>query len=355
MIDIDTWILEYSAYFEQIEYSKTNSTISLYFPDIEYPLTLNIKQIELLKSGRIPKIKNFSYYNEYGFQYLGYAEIFISFTNWFTNIVDLKFKIGNSIFELSEYSNYTYILFTDYFENISELYRDNGFNNDGNFSLKIYNSNKDELNSNIEKALYYLNSYYIRDINNSVKISNLPIGNYDDFSFNDSNVTRKRVRTRKDINDIIPLKLYNYAVTQNSDSRFLSFYRVIEYYFPLITEKKIQELRFTKAISNSKFLSSIRDLNTEKGALKVLIENVLTFNESKYLINILEKNSIIDKNCSSSLFTLLYDFRCSIVHSKSTLKGNIVIPDPLEVNNTIDIWAGVGKYIAEKSINKLSS
>ena len=167
-------------------------------------------------------------------------------------------------------------------------------------------------------------------------------------------VIRYRTRTREDFKDIIPIKLYNYAINQRNDTRFLSFYKILEFYYPIITDIRTSELRYKTSISNTDFLKIIKEYQNEVDSLRILLAYVLTDIEQSKLLQILYANKVIIKCQKDSLYKLLYNFRCSIVHAKSSKKETIIIPDPLGIDNKIDIWSSVTKKIAEKCIAKLS-
>lgn len=349
MKSIQEWALENKNLLVRNEYVISDKCLDIKFTGINVEMQLSAINLESIDLFEIPKISQFQFFQYYGYKYKIYSEIFIKFDKLPVNTIDVKFKIGTKLFRLSKYSEMTYFLFTKYFESNSEIFHDSEFYNDNNYSLKLFDTNDDSMFDDIEKALFYINLYYVK---NTATIENLPM-EYD-LNAEVEDVIRYRVRTRKDFKDIVPIKLYNYAINQRNDTRFLSFYRILEFYFPIITDIKIGELRYKTDLTNKEFLQSIKKYKSEVDSLNLLLAYVLSDNDQKRLMQILLKNKIINEKSKEKLYNALYSFRCSIVHAKSTMEETIIIPDPLGIDNKIDIWSSITKQISEKCIAKLS-
>lgn len=346
MITNTEWFENNKEYIRSIGSTIKSNSIEIPISLAKNSITLTNKDIRQLSEGNLPANKEFVFFENYGFSYRNYTEVFLSFEDPSFRSVRIPFSIGPIKYEVSDYSNVAYLLLTNYFESNSEIYHDIGFMNDSNLSLKIVNSPYESILDNAEKALYYLNSHYMKKINFAISIFDLPLSW--DSTYDDSEISRKRSRKRKDFTNIIPIKLYNYACNQRNDSRFLSFYRVLEYYFQYAIEDEIKELRFNKSITNKVIIKKIKELQSEKEALSLLIKKVVPKHDLDYYQKLLQNNKLLD--LKSGLSNQLYQFRCSLVHAKSNMEDFIYVPDFRENDKSINIWTTIVKALSEKCI-----
>lgn len=340
------WLEQNEKYLIANNCTILHDSIEMPIPGLKDSIILSEDDIKKLDSCGLPSHNEFIFFENYGFSYRKYSEVFLTFETPIDQFVLLPFSIGSIHFVLSDYSYIAYSLLTDYFESASEIYHDVRFMNDYNISLKIINSPLEDILINTEKAMFYINSHYIRKLNNANSIFDLTMSW--DSNNSDCVITRTRIRKRKDFHNIIPLKLYNYACNQRSDSQFLSFYRILEYYFPYTVDAEICKIRQDKSIENKNLLKKLKELQSEKESLSLLFKQVVSNSDLEYFQNLLLKNKMYEnKNVVSNQ---LYQFRCSLVHAKSDMEELITIPDFRETDKAISIWSIIVRNIAEKCI-----
>ena len=145
--------------------------------------------------------------------------------------------------------------------------------------LSTDKSFKDEFS----KGLYYLNSHYLKPISFYAKLKSLEFANYDPLELFSGVEPRKvfevakrqRNIKRNDFQKIEPIVLYNYAISVQNEQRFLSYYRVLEFFIEQALIKRTGELRCDSNISDEQLIQEI-NLKSEEKQLSNLLNVLLT-------------------------------------------------------------------------------
>jgi hypothetical protein len=305
--------------------------------------------------------RGFHFIDHCGFQFGKYGEISITFFHPKFNYIDeaqewyanpLKFKIGNKLFSIGPAS--------PLFVFISEpFYRDSDFQYDfQNFTtIKVTNTTLVTIKDDIIKAIYFLNSYYLKKIGYVSRIYQMNI-DYDaielwntDESEKFKKLNRVRIRERYDFLSLEPLKLYNHSQLLNGDEKFLFLYRIIEFFMNRARIKKLNELRSDKTVTDIQLLMTI-DKKNEEMLLDNLLIMSLNTNQRKRLSSYAFHCKLIPSNNYQLLPKALYKYRNSIVHAKEQQITETKIPDPFSQNTETYSWTYIVDDIALKCIIK---
>ena len=328
-------------------------------------IKIHTSQLDLICSGEKPKrIPSFKYLDSYGIKFKRYFEICISISHheytffevdneWRT--APLKFKIGESQFEVSPISNLM-VLFTE------PIYSDN---NSAHYEFGRFASIKCSLGEGLNyqeefcKALFYLNSYYLKSTGFYASLLRLEL-DFDDpldiFYENDiedifQTVTRKRNLKRKNFKSIEPLNLYNDASSKLGEQRFLMLYRILEFFISRAIHRKIANLRYDSSKSEEYILDSI-SFRSEEQQLSNLMKESLTLNLKSKLKEFCYRNNLIESNNFNLVSIALYAYRNSLVHAKESEIARTNFPNPFENYEDINSWIFVVDEIARRCIKK---
>jgi len=345
----------------------------------DYSLTTNgiTAEIAIKSTGDILKLSNdhltnlndskkfikrgFHFIDHCGFQFGKYGEISITFFHPKFNYIDeaqewyanpLKFKIGNKLFSIGPAS--------PLFVFISEpLYRDSDLQYDfQNFTtIKVTNTSFVTIKDDIIKAIYFLNSYYLKKIGYVSRIYQMNI-DYDAIELWNTDeyekfkkLNRVRIRERYDFLSLEPLKLYNHSQLLNGDEKFLLLYRILEFFMDRARIKKLNELRSDKTVTDNQLLKTI-DKKNEEMLLDNLLITSLNTNQKKRLSSYAFHCKLIPSNNYQLLPKALYKYRNSIVHAKEQQITETKIPDPFSQSTETYSWTYIVDDIALKCIIK---
>lgn len=229
-------------------------------------------------------------------------------------------------------------------------------------SIKIAISNGNDFKDEFSKGIYYLNSYYLKPISFYATLKSVELNDSDPlelFSREDPEsifevAKRKRNVSRKDFQKCEPLNLYNYATTIQGEQRFLSYYRVLEFFMEQALIKRANKLRFNNLISDEELVKEL-SIRKEEEQLKTLLKEVLSHNKKTKLINYCLHRQIIEERRVDKIAVQLYRFRNSIVHAKEKETLNTNFPNPFELNNDLSIWITIADELARACIMKLNT
>ena len=283
------------------------------------------------------KIKGLTFIDDCGLAFHKYAEFFIwlghpKFSSFegqdiWLHPKPLRFNINKVRIEVGPASSIIVLLFSrrythrEYFpEGISHFP-----------TIKISCSSPSEYTSYFNKALFYLNSHYLRDIGLYGYLMHLDFeddqSEYESIGDNAVKLGRQRIRTRRDFQNVEPLAIYNNACTLSAENRFLEFYRILEFFFERNKTMKISQLRFDKTITAEELIRSAI-IRSERDHLAELAFEITTPSIRDSLTYFAQKYRLIAKRDFSLLPTALYEFRNSLVHAKENEITRTRIPDP---------------------------
>ena len=332
---------------------------------INEPIKIHSSQLDKICSYEKPdKIPSFKYLDSYGIKFKNYFEICINISHHEYTFMDesnewratpLKFKIGNNQFEIGPISNLMVLL-------TEPIYSDN---NIGFYDFDRFATIKLSLNDGLDykeefcKALYYLNSYYLKPIGFHATLMRLDSSDDDPLDILYENevedvfkkASRKRNFKRKNFISIEPLNLYNEAMGKHGEQRFMLLYRILEFFISRAIKKKIVDMRYDTTISEEEILKAI-SLKNEEQQLSNLLKEVLTPSNKRRLSEFCNSNGLIDGSEFNKVCMSLYAYRNSLVHAKETEIERTSFPDPFEDKEHTNLWANIVDEIARKCIKK---
>lgn len=332
---------------------------------IDSPIKIHSSQLDKLCMGEEPNaIPSFKYLDSYGIKFKNYFEICISLTHHDYLFLDsskewrttpLKFKIGNSQFEISSISALMVLL-------TEPIHSDN---NNGHYDFDRFASIKfsTDKDSNFQdefcKALFYLNSSYLKPIGFHAKLMRLKIPSRDPldiFYENDiedifKKASRKRNNKRKDFISVEPINLYNEAMFKLGEQKFLALYRILEFFISRSILKRIADLRYNSSVSEEEILALI-NVRTEELQLRNLLEEVLSQRRKNELKESCFRNALIQDTEFSQVVSALYAYRNSLVHAKESQLNNTVFPNPFDLKEENDKWLLIIDDLALRCIRK---
>jgi len=273
--------------------------------------------------------------------------------------IDLKFKIGKAYVEFNPISSICDLLMNPYYTN-KAYYLERGLS-EYFYTLKIHNLPSSEHKNLIIKALYYLNTHYLKKTNSTLTIIHLIPEDYDIIEDNEvagineveKKYLRKRTLVRKDFINIEPIILFLNASTLPDENAFLGFYRVIEFFFNRALEQELEQLRKNDEISVKEIIKIIQNKD-ERSLITNLLNKVLTKYDKKRLIEYLRHKKLIFSDKFSKFSNTLYEYRNSLVHSKEAQIDKVDLPDLFQDKLYYLYWNYTIKYIAEACIKRLN-
>lgn len=325
-------------------------------------LELSNKDLASLSLGeKIIKI-GFSHLKHYGFTYRNYGEISIIVvpsdytytlegTEWLAK--PLKFKIHNKLFEVGSASPLFVLLNEPIYRNRDWQYDFQNFT-----TIKIIDTNNNEIKADSIKALFYLNSYYLKNIGHIAKIQHMKINHNEDLDlWSDEyynrfkKLDRIRIKTRNDFTSVEPLLLYNQAQIFHSDEKFLYLYRILEFFMNRARIQKVAEVRLDNNFSDNELIDIIEKNNEEK-LLSNLLTEALNSNKKKRMASYAFNKKLIKIDDYKILSKALYNYRNSIVHAKEKEINKIRLPDPFKQIEEINPWIKIIDEISLNCINR---
>ncbi|MFH1674244.1 MAG: hypothetical protein ABIF87_12575 [Pseudomonadota bacterium] len=333
-------------------------------------LRLGKKQLEALENGDlINDVRKLKYHQDTGISFETYSEFFITIehpqylfldlTCEWPGSVPLRFKIGDISIVSGLASPLIVLLMEPHFMD-SDIHHA-GFNYFA--SVRLLGADHQIAASYLHKALYYMNSHYLKSVGLVVALRHLnpgfedPLGLYSGIrepkeAF--KKIVRRRVRKRNDFFSTEPLLLYNHACQSSGNESFLSFYRVLEFFFTRGILANIDALRNDPLASAQDILDIATAINEEQ-QLRSLVSRILTASQKKKLFEYAHWQSLIDKASLSAFVGGLYSFRNSLVHAKEAHLQKTTLPDPFSELSHTQNWTYIVAVCAERAIRILNS
>lgn len=328
-------------------------------------IKLHTSQLNLLSDyKKAENIPNFKYLSDYGIKFKKYHEITISISSddysWFEgnnwNTAPLQFKIGETQIEIGLMSPLMVLLTEPVFGDSDLHYDFSEF-----ATVKMIIEPETDYKNEFSKALYYLNSHYLKPIGFYGKLKRLTLRDEDPlglFSGEDSSAifnVAKRTRNRKRDNfiNIAPINLYNAAFKNTGTYRFLSFYRVLEFFMEQALIERAKVLRNDNTVSEIELIKEL-SIRTEEEQLINLIKSITTSYKKGKMMDYCIFNGIINVREFKSIPKKLYQYRNSLVHAKEKEITRTNIPSPFEnIPNEIT-WINIVEEFARECIKKLN-
>ena len=332
------------------------------FYDERKLLEISISSLQSLNSMKRPRIKNLQYYQDCGILADDYAEICIdplhknilsasNYIGWIDG--KLKFGIGELNVEVS-YASPLFCLLTE------PIYLDSDFHIqfENLVTIKLTSTKFSAINEDLTKALYYLNSFYLKKYRIVFKVNPLII-DYDmdlteDYLFDFSDeIKRERVLRRDNFKSVEPLTLYNFAQLNVYEAKSLYLYRILEFFMESAQKSRIEKIRYNDKISSAEIISISN--NKEKSLLKILFDDVSEKNPKlkKQIISYAKAGKIIgSKNDYSSIPLKLYKYRNSIVHAKEKEIDRTTLPDIFSIERKDSPWIKILEVLSIECIKK---
>lgn len=336
-------------------YQIKGNTLSISIPYIEdrFIFTENdLKRLNEFK--KVIRQNDLKYIDSYGYKYKNLYEIAISVSSptsigFFDNDFfskPLVFDIDLNKFIVGPGSP-LFVLLTEPVYS-SKFFRE--FDSFITITMLLNDTNNDDYKSEFTKALYVINAEAFKDSDYTASLLYLNQSvEYEEYE--DDEVSDDFQQEIDNFINIEPLALYNYAQALYGVHRFLHLYRILEFFMNRAFEAKLKGMRYDKSISESQLISHLKP----KGELKLLenlVDECITVTKKEELIDIALSNNLISERNYSVLIRKLYEFRNSVVHAKETQIENAVIPDPFELDFTVDNWIGIVSELARQCIAK---
>ncbi len=344
--------------------------LCIYIGLLDQYIHISKPSLEALNNYKKPNnISDFSYLENYGINYKTYYELALNITN--SNLIlsesgdrwkkkRLRFEVGGVKYEISSMSKLATLLT----ELIYSEFKFISYNDC--VSMKIITDNDDYKNA-FKKGLFYLNYYYLQHTSFHAELMLLSgrndgykdqeiyenRDNYEnvmDYIF--SEIKRDRSRKRADFINVEPLSLYLDSRYKKGENRFLSLYRILEFFMQRAIIKKIDDVRKNDNVSTEDILKISSNRNEEK-QLSNLLQEVATESLRNRLCNYCISKQIIPSGSAyNKIHKELYQFRNSLVHAKETELNRAYIPDIFGNGSTVESWNYVVEMLAIRCIEK---
>lgn len=339
----------------------------LFVSNDQMSLALDEMALRALDSGTAPESPGLIFQDDFGvsikeysefFIHLGHpAYVFLEAEEW-PSETELRFRIGSASISVGLASPILVMLTEPLF--LDRDYYPEGFSELS--SLKMHGVKPRESRALFHKAMFYLNSHYLRPTGMYASLRKLAIEFDDplglvfgegDFDKIFAKVKRTRVRTRRDLKSREPLILYNYATESNGAESFLAYYRVLEFFTHRNVLALLNVMRLNEKVSSSELLAFCAARNEEQMLIK-LLTSVLTSAQKKKLTAFAKNCGLISHSSFESLAKSLYAFRNSLVHAKELEITRTIVPDPFEDKQTVENWIYIARIAAERAIGSLN-
>ena len=330
---------------------------------------LSRNDLEALEECRKPRTKELKYYGSAGigigsyyefFLELGHSEyLYIKDGEW-PGKAPLQFKLEKTHVSIGTASPLMALL-------MEPVFLDNNYYPNGLGSLctiQLRGVAKEQEKPAVAKALYYLNSQYLRPLELFARIRSIAItfndplglegGGKKDFEKEFETIIRSRTRNRLDYKTIEPLLLFNHAAQANEMEQFLNYYRVLEFFMQRGVIKAIDTARYDRTVTSQQILKTIATRN-EKSQLEQLIQKILTDAKKRKLDEYARRNVPMKCTSQGSLADQLYTFRNSVIHAKEAEITQTTLPSPFQPDELLARWNYIVKILADNAIRKLNT
>jgi len=379
-MDLLTIITEYpnlKYYFESIfntsphSISFENDCIKIYVEQVEAHIKIHTSQLRRINNFELAdNIPNFKYLSSYGIKFQHYHEIALTishknFVFWCDDtewpIEPLVFEIGKDKFEIGPISDLMVLLNENCY-----LDEDGDHANFYRFaSIKMILSENSDYKKAFQKALFYLNSYYLKPIKFIASLQNLEasainnplsvyLGENQDGNIKDSLSKAIHERTKEikvDLKKIEPISLYNKSLLEKGEQRFLLLYRILEFFFHSSILNTINKIRFDKEITSEELLKMISSRN-ESTQLENLLKDTLEEKIKNKIVRFALDKEIITSDKFSLFSRDLYKFRNALVNAKEKEVETTKFPNPFEIDKKTNYWVTIVEEIALIAIKK---
>lgn len=343
--------------------------VEIFVPGASSTFRIDRKQLESIEGGDLLNdVHRLKYQQDCGITFDTYSEFFITINHpqyFFLDLhsdwpgtISLKFKVGSISVVVGDASPLIVLLMESAYRN-SDIHPD-GFSRFA--TIKLLGADHKIAESSFHKALYYLNSHYLKPVGFVAYLRHLetdfddPLGLYYGASEPEEvfkKIVRSRIRQRNDFVNTEPIVLYNHACNSSGIESFLSFYRVLEFFFTRGILARIEALRHDPLASAQDILDSAIFKNEEQ-QLQNLVNKVLTASQKKKLFEYARSHSLISDNEIRDFAYGLYAFRNSLVHAKEKHLPKTTLPDPFTKNQNIQRWTYIVAVCAERAIRQLN-
>lgn len=310
----------------------------------------------LVASRSLPcSIQGFQHIADCGFRFDSYIEIAVCMNDhhmyWpFGELDTVRFRIESAEVELALCSGLWQLLLGPYYEESDWGQEDFGQNLP---TIRIAGHGNIDYMSSIISAIYYLNSYYLADADICVDVCHLtPAFTPLEFAideFGKAKLNQKRLVVRPVLRCRDAALLFNRAANSTYESRFLNYYRTVEYFTTQEVIDEINRLRHDTKVDTKELIRMIGKKG-ECDSLRVLLNRRLTPSMRGRFANYAYYKKLIKKNSFDALVDGLYEYRCSIVHAKEAMLDRTSIPDPFAADHRMTAWTFLMRKIAVRVV-----
>ena len=343
--------------------------IEIDIPGTSSTLRLGKNQLESLEAGYlIDDVSKLKYHQDCGISFHNYSEFFITIEHpqyFFLDLpsdwpvtVPLRFKVGDVSIIVGEASPLIVLLMESHYLD-SDVHPD-GFSSFA--TVRLHGVDNKLAEASFHKALYYINSHYLKHVGLVAALRHAesdfddPLGLFygtlePEEAF--KKITRRRIRKRNDFINTEPLILYNHACISSGHESFISYYRVLEFFFTRAILANIEILKNDPSASAQDILKIATAINEEQ-QLRNLIKRILTPSQKKKIFEYARAQSLIKEAKLQEFVSGLYAFRNSLVHAKEKQLQKTTLPDPFVTNSNIKKWTYIVAVCAERAIRQLN-
>jgi len=111
-------------------------------------------------------------------------------------------------------------------------------------------------------------------------------------------------------------------------------------------------LRTNNNTSNKELINYIRT-NNERSLLYELLDSKLSYSSKKDIFSYARKKSLVKGGKFNNFVESLYDYRCSVVHSKESSREKTLLQSQILINESTTSWNYIAKMIATKIIRSM--
>ncbi|MHC4354739.1 MAG: hypothetical protein ACYS0H_18705 [Planctomycetota bacterium] len=341
--------------------------IEIIVPHASSTLRLNKTQLQTIEAGYlVDNVRKLKYHRDCGISFDSYSEFFVTIehpqyvfldlpSDWPSSI-PLKFRVGDVSVVVGDASPLIVLLMESH-------YCDSDVHPDGFSSLatiRLHGVEQEPSEKAFHKALYYVNSHYFKPVGLVASLRHLetdfddPLGIFYGATEPEEafkKIVRRRIRTRDDFTSTEPLILYNHACISSGNESFISYYRVLEFFFMRAILANIEILRNDPSANAQDILDNASARNEEQ-QLRNLIANTLTPSQKKKLFEYAKSQNLIKDANLHAFVTGLYTFRNSLVHAKEKQLQRTTLPDPFITNSNMKKWTYIVAACAERAIRQ---
>lgn len=327
-------------------------SITLDFGENTPALTFGSQQVQRWQGYDLPEHSQLTHVADCGVETDGYAEYLVDLDHigqW-PRDEPLRFRIGSTLVQLGSISPALALILEPYYK-VPYNYQREFAEHLSSISVFASSSPRDDA----LQALFYLNADYLAPSKASARIFHLlnPGDIEDAPEFDIVSAGRKRIRKRPRIQSTAPVKLFLAAASDYSEFRFLSHYRVLEFYFSRARQTEFSRARKDPSVADAELFKRVKDERGELPQLLSVVRSALTSAEASAVMRYVTRHGLAACKSLNEVASALYAHRNALVHAKEDELARSRVPDPFDPSNHSHGWEWIAEYLAIRCIRRL--